>query len=621
LVPTPYTVEAYSRPVHWDEAHLNPKGVALALLDLNVIEDEGPEVVVESLGQISTVLLVSEVTPLQTINRVLPYLDVSALLSTPLGEEEGQVLREVLERYAWRPQRSGLEVRLAESNRQLNQRLQELNVIYTVGKSVAASLDLDEVLHRVVNASINLTQAEEGFILLREDERLFLRIAQNMEEELAQRFNVEASDEIAWRVIRSGRPVMLKRETKIATGFLVRSLLYVPLHAPGRGTIGVLGVVNRKRKANFTEAHLFTLSAITDFAGIAIENARLFTGMEAEQERIHALLTYATEVILVTDLQNRLLLWSQQAAEAFSIPSDAEGERIDETVQHPEVQEMFTKAEREGENVHAEISTDEDRVFNAQLTTTPHFGRVLMMQEITHLKELDRLKTEFVSTVSHDLRTPLTAIQGYVELLDRAGPLNDMQQRFIDKALGSLAHITALISDLLDIGQIEAGYDLEMRPVKLDNLVAETAQEMEMHVERAGLTLRWQCEEGPLWVMGNAHRLRQVLDNLIDNAIKYHRPPGWIEMVAHQDNGHVVVSVRDNGIGIPIEDQPHIFDRFYRVHTEETEDIPGTGLGLAIVKSVIEKHKGRIWVESARGKGTEFSFILPPYGKRVDGRQ
>jgi two-component system NtrC family sensor kinase len=343
--------------------------------------------------------------------------------------------------------------------------------------------------------------------------------------------------------------------------------------------------------------------------------------MEAEQERIHALLTYATEVILVTDLQNRLLLWSQQAAEAFSIPSDAEGERIDETVQHPEVQEMFTKAEREGENVHAEISTDEDRVFNAQLTTTPHFGRVLMMQEITHLKELDRLKTEFVSTVSHDLRTPLTAIQGYVELLDRAGPLNDMQQRFIDKALGSLAHITALISDLLDIGQIEAGYDLEMRPVKLDNLVAETAQEMEMHVERAGLTLRWQCEEGPLWVMGNAHRLRQVLDNLIDNAIKYHRPPGWIEMVAHQDNGHVVVSVRDNGIGIPIEDQPHIFDRIYRVHTEETEDIPGTGLGLAIVKSVIEKHKGRIWVESARGKGTEFSFILPPYGKRVDGRQ
>jgi two-component system phosphate regulon sensor histidine kinase PhoR len=223
---------------------------------------------------------------------------------------------------------------------------------------------------------------------------------------------------------------------------------------------------------------------------------------------------------------------------------------------------------------------------------------------------LDRLKSEFVSTVSHDLRTPLTTIQGYVELLERVGPINKSQQDFIDKALQSLSHITALIGDLLDIGRIEAGYDLEMQPFCINDVLHESLDAHAMLIEQAELYAVTDIPDEPLWIHGNARRIRQVLDNLINNAIKYNRPGGVVKVTAEPGADYVIVSIEDQGIGIPLEEQPKLFERFYRVRSPEAEDIHGTGLGLSIVKSVIEKHKGRVWVRSYPGKGSTFAFIL-----------
>ncbi|MBN1487878.1 MAG: GAF domain-containing protein, partial [Anaerolineae bacterium] len=505
-----------------------------------------------------------------------------------------------------------LEHNLRLANQQLNDRLQELNIIYTVGKSVNSTLNLDKILSQVVQTSVNLTQADEGFILLQEGEKLYLRAAQNLSENIVQRFHVEAADSIAWQVIKSGRPAALHRDTKIATGYLVRSLLYVPLQAPGRGTIGVLAVVNRQEGKKFNENQVFTLSALGDFAAIALENARLFSAVEAEKMRLTTILKYASEAVLVTDNETHLILWSQTAAKLFEIPPEAQGKPLDEYVKHPTVVEVFNQTPEDGPVVHTEVALENSLTFNAQLTFIEKIGRVMIMQDITHLKELDKLKSEFVSTVSHDLRTPLTTIQGYVELLDRVGPLNDTQQSFIEKALHSLAHITELISDLLDIGRIEAGYNLEMHPCRLDEIIAHTCRAYVPTIEQAELQLSWHLDnESPLYVRGNRRRLRQVIENLLSNAVKYSRRGGRVEVEANRDGQHIIVTVKDNGIGIPVDEQPKIFERFYRVQLPETEDIQGTGLGLAIVKSVIEKHKGRIWVESALGKGSKFTFVLP----------
>ncbi len=613
LLPPGYTVEilATLERVAADPGEDAPP--ALVILDAALLaEIAGSAGFSHPLTQFPILLLQHPSTELASLNVWLPYLKVLGIATPPFAQEATRTLIATALEHAPRYiQQRQLEENLAFANRQLNQRLQEINIIYTVGKSVASSLLVGEVLERVLNAALNFTQAEEGFVLLREGDRLFLRAAQNVQESLIQRFDDEVSDSIAWRVIHSGRPVMLKRETKIVTGYLAQALLYVPLRTPERGNVGVLGVVNRLQEGGFTEEQLFTLSAIADFVAIALDNARLFSAVEAERSRIRTILRHATEAILVTDSQGRLLLWSQTAGEIFQLPDDAEGQPVEQSLAHPQLLELIGAAGGTDGIAHAEIELDDGRTFNCQLTIIEPLGRVVVMQDITHLKELDRLKSEFVSTVSHDLRTPLTTIQGYIALLDRVGPLTLQQQSFIDKALNGLDQITNLISNLLDIGRIEAGYDLEMHPLRLDCLLVEVTQSMTGQVEQAGLALHRTPSLEPLWVLGNPRRLRQVLENLIGNAIKYNRRGGWVKVEGCRDGGHIIVRVHDNGIGIPLEEQLHLFERFYRVQTPETEDIRGTGLGLSIVKSVIERHKGRAWVESSPGEGSIFSFILP----------
>jgi len=506
-----------------------------------------------------------------------------------------------------------LEVTLAEANRQLNERLQEINTIYTVGKSVASLLDAREILDRVVLAAVNLTQADDGFIVMQEGDRLFLRVVKHKGSRYTDHLHDETSDRVAWQVIRSGRPAMLHRETRLSDGLLVRALLYVPLESPGAGTIGILGVVNRVKDEAFSENQLFAVSAIADFAAIALENARLFALREAERSRLGSILERAAEAIIISDARNRLWLWSDTAARLFGIDAEAQGRLLEDYVDNEELRSLFSRAGLDGGVVHSEVTLDDGRVYNAQLSTIETVGHVAVMQEITHLKELDRLKSEFVSTVSHDLRTPLTTVQGYVELLQRAGPLNEMQQNFVTRALGSLSSVTALISDLLDIGRIEAGYDLEMQKVRLDELIRMTVDATQTHVFRVGIGLTADLPRSPLWVWGNTRRLRQVLDNLISNAVKYNRPAGWVKVAARQDDDHIVVRVSDSGIGIPPEEESRIFDRFYRIQSPVAEDVEGTGLGLAIVKSIIEKHKGRVWVDSVPGEGSAFTFVLPKY--------
>ncbi|NBD34492.1 MAG: GAF domain-containing protein [Chloroflexi bacterium] len=597
----------------------------LALIVL-VLPQQKTYQAIESLGRswaagVIPVIVVMHTPPsLSLVNALLP-LHPLAILKYPFPAAQDRSRATQLFTHGLHvAERQSLKKNLAQVNERLNQRLQEINTLYTVGKSVIASLDSDEVLQRILGTALNLTRAEEGFILLKEEDKLYLRASKNMSEEFVQRFHREASDSIAWQVINSGRPAMLQRQTQIATGYLVRSLLYVPLQAPGRGEIGVLGVVNRKKSKAFTENQLFILSSIADFAAIALENARLFSAVAAEKFRLRAILEHAAEAILVTDAESRLLLWSHTAALLFDLPDEAVGHPLEEYIDNTGLLDLFAEngadedqAGGEGEMSHAEVELEEDRIFNAQLTPIAEVGRVVIMQNITHLKELDRLKSEFVSTVSHDLRTPLTTVQGYIELLERVGPLTEMQQDFIQNALRSLRHITALISDLLDIGRIEAGYDLEMMPCRMDRVIKEAVETYLIPAEQAEIELSYDLPDYPLWVLGNARRLRQVIENLISNAIKYNEPKGWVRVRALRDNQHVIVRVEDNGLGIPLEEQPKIFERFYRVQAPETEDVHGTGLGLAIVRSVVQKHKGRIWLESAPGEGSTFAFVLNSY--------
>lgn len=529
-------------------------------------------------------------------------------------QEMAQAIERALTEVRLRRERDQLVAQLGEANRRLQQQLQELNTLYSIGRSVTSRLDLEVVLPRVVEAAVFLTRAEEGLLLLLDPEtgELMLRAAKNVDEKQARQLRLRVQDSLAGQVFRSGEPLLITEgQPKVVTGYLVHSLIYAPLRTPERGIFGLLGVVNREKPRSFTPHDVRLLCALADYAAIALENARLYNETETGRRKLEGVLQAAEEVIIILDPEMRVILCNPAAIATLRLPAEGiTGQKIQQLVSHNTLLDLFWKASRVQKSYHAEVWIPGGRTYSAQLTPVEGVGYVLMMHDITQIKELDRVRAEFLATVSHDLRSPLATIRGYVDLLEKVGPVTDQQREFLEKIRRSIVHITALISDLVELGRIEAGVELEMEPFHLESIIDAVVDGYRQIAAEKGLTLKWELTPLPL-IRGNPHRLRRVMENLLSNAVKYNREGGWIDVSAECQEGYIVVRVADSGIGIPPEDLPHIFDRFYRVQRPETEDIEGTGLGLSIVKSIVEKHGGRVWVESRPGEGTTFTLLLP----------
>lgn len=237
-----------------------------------------------------------------------------------------------------------------------------------------------------------------------------------------------------------------------------------------------------------------------------------------------------------------------------------------------------------------------------------------LLQTNKELERLNRVKTEFVSMVSHELRTPVTAIKGFVDLMitEEAGPINDQQKRFLKITASSIERLTLLISDLLDLSRIESGQmKMEMSPVHIEELLRESAETYRSTIESKKISFSLEINKQLPQVLADGARIKQVIDNLLSNAMKFTPTGGQIRMIADDLGDFVLVSVSDTGVGIKKEDQEKIFEKFYQVDSSLTRQTGGTGLGLAISKSIVDMHSGRIWVESDLGKGSTFRCLLP----------
>jgi signal transduction histidine kinase len=313
--------------------------------------------------------------------------------------------------------------------------------------------------------------------------------------------------------------------------------------------------------------------------------------------------------VIVVDPENRLLLMNEAAQKAFAVNGGALlGRSVVEAIDDPRLLELLRTA---GDGVRREeIEATDGRIFNAQRTAIEGVGQAIVLNDVTHLKELDRIKSEFVTTVSHDLRSPLTAILGYVELIERAGEINDQQRDFIRRVQISVQHITDLVSDLLDLGRIESGVDTTQESTPISVLARYAVEGLRTSAETKDVELEARLPDGLPLVSGDPIRLRQMIGNLLENAIKYTPAGGRVEIEAESEDHQVILRVTDSGPGIPPADQPYLFDKFYR-GSNVAKDSPGTGLGLSIVKSIVDHHDGRIWVESKLGEGTTFTVVLP----------
>lgn len=247
-------------------------------------------------------------------------------------------------------------------------------------------------------------------------------------------------------------------------------------------------------------------------------------------------------------------------------------------------------------------------------------GSVTVLQDISHLKELDRMKSEFIAMVAHELKAPIAGVEQQLSvILSRvAGELSAKQEHLLVRAKERTRGVLSLIKDLLDLSKIEAGKLVQYKePLSLPEVIRATVEGMKSDAAERGIVVNLFCpEECPL-ILADRRGMEGVFNNLISNAVKYSGDGRKVTIILDEDNGFIRVTVADDGIGIRKEDLSRIFDRFYRVRTPQTRQIIGTGLGLSIVKSIVEAHHGSIRVESQEGSGASFTVLLPKESKEV----
>jgi len=331
-------------------------------------------------------------------------------------------------------------------------------------------------------------------------------------------------------------------------------------------------------------------------------------GDEANGIPYASILDGLVDGLVLVDMDLRIRVINQSARNIFNLAEgQLEGKAIDEVISQPDFLDIFKPYRAMPHQV--DIALEDGRVFSAQASLISRIGIAVTLHEITRLKELDRVKTDFVNNVSHDLRSPLTAVYGFIGLIDRVGPINQQQAEFIRHVQASLQNITSLINDLLDLGRLEASIDIAMVDINLKVILSQVIDSLEYQwsekMQEVALNIP---DELPI-ILGNPLHLQRMVSNLIENAIKFTPVAGHIEIRCRPEAGQVILEVSDNGPGIPLEDQPHVFEKFYR-GSNLSEQTQGTGLGLSIVKSIVEKHQGRVWVESSP-RGTTFTVILP----------
>src|SRR5215470_791778 len=348
--------------------------------------------------------------------------------------------------------------------------------------------------------------------------------------------------------------------------------------------------------------------------------------LEQEQAKVTAILDGMVEGVIAVDWQEHLLLMNERARAMFALNSTrGEGKPFLEVIRNADLHEIFRAVEAgssrtdQASAVRREVivtsPTPMILTVNAvRLALADRPGVIMVLQDVNALRQLERVRTEFVANVSHELRTPLTAIQGYLETL-LSGALEEREnaRRFLEIVLRHSERLGRLLNDLTDLSNIELGkVALRREPVRVDEVVTSVLGIIGPRAAQSGVSVSARTPEDLPKVSADRDRLAQILINLVDNGVKYTPRGGSVTVeVTDAGGGLVEVAVSDTGIGIPAADLPRITERFYRVDKARSRELGGTGLGLAIVKHLVVAHGGDLRIESEQERGTTVRFTLP----------
>lgn len=510
----------------------------------------------------------------------------------------------------------------------LKARLDELNKLLQVSQGVAASLEMHEATQPILEAALSEWASSARIVLARD---VVLDVHSDQEADFGAGVNKQVYAYLDQNILAMTRQhgQLLVTNTSRVRGFnfvqgkpFPSAMISVPLRHENR-FYGVLWVAY-DGPTQFPEEQIRFLNTLAGEAALAAANARLYASAEIGRQRLEAVLASTPDPVLVTDSHNQLLLCNPAVLQIPGLGDmSAIGHPINEVIDQPDLLEMLLGT-AEGQPSR-EITFSNGHTYFVTISSVfgegKVVGKVCILRDITHYKELDKMKSEFVATVSHDLRSPLSSMKGYATMLPIVGEMNEQQKSFVRKITTGVENMTRLVNNLLDLGRIEAGLELRLEMAMADEMIERVVSTYQLQAAQKNIQILTHLPVNTkvaLEVDGSL--LQQALNNLVENAVKYTPLNGQIVVSLQNKATTVVFSIKDTGIGIAPLDQQRLFEKFYRGTQREAYQQRGTGLGLAIVKSIAERHKGKVWVESILGKGSQFFLEIPHRQSKPDDK-
>ncbi|MBI3240999.1 MAG: PAS domain S-box protein [Chloroflexi bacterium] len=510
---------------------------------------------------------------------------------------------------------------------QVRQRDYLLDII----RALSQQLDLDTALARILEAASDILGGQAGLIAIRDDAGGSFRV--RAQHRVTPEF-IRHFDAILREAADRGDPARFviseieRRLVAVGRQFDLSGTVGLPLQL-GDELLGIL-LIFRAVAAPFGANERKLLQAFTDQAAIAVNNARLYQNSVNERRRLDAVLDGSADGILIMDSGHRIQRWNRALARLTGIgAANSVGRGHDEVIRWAKREPGLDLNDAEAGGwpfssgsplyVEGDLRKSNGSTVAVGITYAPIFDKenrlvniVANVRDITRFREAEQLKSTFVSVVSHELKTPVSLIKGYAGTLRRDDAKWD--SRTVQESLAVIEEeadrLAALIENLLDASRLQAGaLKLNMGEVDLNALASELVVKFRTQTDRHAFVVEFPPTL-PI-VHGDEERLRQVLINLLSNAIKYSPDGGAIRVMGRAEPEQVVVTVSDEGMGLPDDELDKVFDRFYRADTPATRRAQGAGLGLYLAKAVVEAHGGQIWASSEAGRGAAFSFSLP----------
>lgn len=526
---------------------------------------------------------------------------------------------------------------LIEQNRLLSQevkrRIDQMAAINSVASAVSQSLDLDITLGTALQVVLDVVGAEASGISLidEEAEELVLRAQLGWVNDfvVSNPMRIPLGTGMSGQVV-DRNDIVVYNELDGTEEYAVpsfreehfRSIAMAPMHARG-GIIGVLSIMSYVPNS-FNDDVVSVLRVIADTVGVAISNARLYEERVENANRLTAVLDSTADGIIATDRNSRISLVNQAAEVMLKVnQEELIGVPLREAPIPDRVCDSLMQALKPDGTKTFQVTLENERVIAVIVSPVlidiqvdrpaGQDGWVMVLQDVTHLREAEIARSQFIQAAAHDMRNPLSVTRSSLLLLrEMLDENNDRAAEIINLAVDGAERLQGLIDDLLHLEHIESGYNIELEPISLIDVLTEVANESRpLMLENAiGFTLDF--EEPLPMIEGDISWLKRALHNYLENAAKYTPQGGAVTFKAYVRDEMVHLEVQDNGPGIPAKDQSKIYDRFYRVDSVQGK-IRGSGLGLAIVKSVAEVHNGMVYLKSEEGKGSIFGLTIPVY--------